>query len=127
MNVKEEYEKKYVAIGFERSGLFKCLSNIRIYESVAYIGSSIHICPSFYFRNVSYIDTSSLASDFFSDLRKVTEYVESRKTYSGPPYIEYYDKNYETGLDEHKQKYDLVICIYAPRSLGPAVSLSRIN
>jgi len=127
VNVKEEYEKMYVDIGFERSGLFKCLSKIRNYESVAYIGSSIHICPSFYFRNVAYIDNSCLALDFFSDLSKVLEYVESRKTYSGLPHIEYYDINYETGLDEHKQKYDLVICIYAPRSLGPAVSLSRIN
>ena len=69
--IKYNYKKYYENIQFERIGLFNCIKNNFKIDNVIYLGSSIHITPSFIFPNVTYVDTSELSSLFFQDIKSV--------------------------------------------------------
>ncbi|MBD3375223.1 hypothetical protein GF406_09320, partial [candidate division KSB1 bacterium] len=87
--IKHYYCKYFESIGFERLGLFECLQREFGERRVLYLGSFIHITPSFVFRNVTYLDRSELARDFFSDLTTVTDFIEQKKTYRSAPKVTY--------------------------------------
>jgi hypothetical protein len=66
MDIVYEYEKQYRQLEFERIGLFCCIKKAFEVDSVVYIGSSIHIAPSFVFRHVTYIESGPTADEFCS-------------------------------------------------------------
>jgi hypothetical protein len=47
--IKANDQKYYASIHFERTALFECLNAYFDAETLLYIGSSIHITPSFIF------------------------------------------------------------------------------
>ena len=125
MNVQFEYEKIYSVNNFERIDLFKCISKIFNIETVLYLGSSIHISPSFIFQNVTYIDNSDCTNEFFKYKEDIIDYINSRKIYNQTPYISYININYNTETKFMNQKYDLVISINSYDSFESSVKFIR--
>ena len=125
MNVQFEYEKIYSVNNFERIDLFKCLSKIGTINNVLYLGSSIHITPSFIFQNVTYIDKSDIANEFFKCKESILDYINSRKMYSQTPYINYININYNIDMESIGQKYDLVISINSYGSFESSIKFVR--
>jgi len=125
VNVQFEYEKIYSVNNFERIDLFKCISKIYNIETVLYLGSSIHISPSFIFQNVTYIDNSDCTNEFFKYKEDIIDYINSRKIYNQTPYISYININYNTETKFINQKYDLVISINSYDSFESSVKFIR--
>lgn len=125
MDVKFEYEKIYAVHSFERLGLFECLKSTFEINTVAYIGSSIHITPSFVFQNVTYIDKSDLTKCFFKEKNELVSYINTRKQYKLKPYIHFIDDDYNQGELFSRSEYDLVLAINSPNSLNAALKIVK--
>ena len=125
MNVQFEYEKMYSVNNFERIDLFKCISKTNNIQTVLYLGSSIHISPSFVFKNVTYIDKSDCANEFFKCKEDIIDYINSRKIYNQTPYISFINVNYNTDMKLIYQKYDLVISINSYNSFESSIKYIR--
>src|SRR4030042_1040311 len=93
-NIRLHYDRLYRDIDFERAGLFASICKKYNPKRVVYVGSSIHVTPSFYFRNVTYADDSQLAQSFFSDKRDVAIFIGENKKYRGASQFEYYNIDY---------------------------------
>jgi hypothetical protein len=119
------YERVYRGIGFERAGLFEHLGKRYRPRKAAYIGSSIHVTPSFYLKNVTYVDDSALAQSFFSNARGLAAFIEANKRYRGRAAFEYADLDYRKARVPAEGDYDLALSILAPHSLERAVSCVR--
>lgn len=126
MDPKRAYESLYLENGLERTGLFACLrKTFPAAEAVAYPGSSIHIAPSFVFRNITYIDRNENAVSFFRNIDQVRAYVNARKTYRGEPRIGFFELDYTEIPERLNDCFDLVLALYAPGVLQAAAALAR--
>jgi hypothetical protein len=124
MDIKDiefNYTKYYKSINFERSGLFDCIKKNFKSNNVVYIGSSIHITPSFYFQNVTYIDNSGLSRSFFHTPGNVAAYISSFKKYKSNPHVTYNNVDYQNYKLNSQCNYDIALCIYSPNSLATAI------
>lgn len=126
MDVKRAYETLYLEHGLERTGLFACLrKTFPAAEAVAYPGSSIHLAPSFVFRNVTYIDRMETTIRFFRHTDEVRAYVNTRKTYREEPRIRFHALDYSVIPDGMKDSFDLAFALYAPGALPAAAALVK--
>jgi hypothetical protein len=101
------YESKML-----RAGLFKSISEQYFIESALYPGSYIHISPSFYFKEVVYVDTDSKARKFFED-DSFKKLITERKVYSEDSELRFYPLNYQEEIPEKEGYFDLLISQYA--------------
>lgn len=116
--VERLYCKFYESIGFERIGLFECLKNEFGDRTVIYLGSSIHISPSFVFSSVTYVDNSEMARRFFSDEEAIVNFVERKKIYRRKPRIKYVNADYTNC--EVDSRFSIVLAIFSPGTLAAA-------
>lgn len=124
--VESLYRKNYRSIGFERVDLFRCINELWRPLKVLYIGSSIHISPSFIFQNVTYVDNSPLARDFFSRREEVISLISGDKKYKQRPWFEFLPIDYLSAPLPHSFRYDLILSLFAPRTIAAAINcLSR--
>ena len=108
------YEKQYVAIQFERAGLFKLLREQYGCTEVLYPGSSVHITPSFYFPHLVYVDSSETAVHFFADETAVRNHINRHKTYKRSAYVRFIAQDYTTALPLPDGQFDLLLALFAP-------------
>lgn len=111
------YNKYFSNIDFERLGLFKCIKSEFQPESVIYIGSSIHITPSFVFQNVTYVDKSLMAREFFKEESDVKLIINRNKQYQLQSYIEFYNIDYLKSDIERGYQYDIGISLFTSNTL----------
>lgn len=109
----ELYQKQYVEIKFERTGLFKLLQERYGCNEALYPGSSLHITPSLFIPHVVYVDQSSTAIKFFSDMESVQAYVNRKKFYKRRAYIRFISHDYTSPLALPRDGFDLLISLYA--------------
>lgn len=102
-----DYEKK-----MQRSGLFRLLVDKYSISKALYPGSYIHISPSFYIKEVVYVDTDSKAKKFFND-ESLKKLIEQRKTYSEETKFRFHPINYQKNIPEDDEYFDLLISQYA--------------
>ena len=107
----ELYKKQLVDIKFERAGLFKALKERYGCNQVLYPGSSVHITPSLFFPHVVYVDQSSTAAEFFSELDSIQTYVSRNKHYKRRAYIRFIAQDYTVPLTLPKEEFDLLISL----------------
>ena len=115
----------YESIEFERIGLFECLKSEFGERNILYLGSSVHVTPSFVFSNVTYVDNSENTRDFFKDETAVRQFVKRKKVYRHEPKIKYVNADYNTG--ELSKQHDLILALFAPGSLGAASRAASRN
>lgn len=111
------YNKYFSNLDFERLGLFECIKREFQPENVIYIGSSIHITPSFIFQNVTYIDKSLMAKEFFQNESGVKVIINSNKQYKLQPYVNFYNLDYLKSDIGNRYKYDVCMSIFTSNSL----------
>ncbi len=102
-----EYEEK-----MQKSGLFELISEVYSIDCALYPGSYIHISPSFYFKEVVYVDNDSKAKKFFED-DSFKKLISNRKVYSEIAEFRFHPLNYQKEIPEKEGYFDLIISQYA--------------
>jgi len=108
----ELYQKQYVEIKFERTSLFKALTERYGCNEALYPGSSLHITPSLFIPHVVYIDQNPTAMKFFSDMESIQAYVNRKKHYKRRAYIRFIAQDYTIPLPLARDAFDLLISLY---------------
>ncbi|MBN2440336.1 MAG: hypothetical protein JXJ04_03295 [Spirochaetales bacterium] len=106
------YRKHYIDKQDERRLLFKMLADMFKIEKGLYPGSFVHITPSFYIQNMTYIDTDKRCYNFFNN-ENIINYVNQEKDYDKNPTINYLNIDFTkiTGLEVNN--YDILISLYS--------------
>lgn len=110
--IPDLYRKHFVDKQDERNGLFKKLSENFQIERGLYPGSFVHITPSFYISQMTYIDLDKRCERFFSS-QKVLNFIDERKQYSGQCEIEFFKADFTKKLELKKNYYNLLLSFYA--------------
>ncbi len=117
MSVESSYDRLYVRHDFERAGLFALLAKSFHIRSVLYPGSSIHVTPSFYFPDVTYIDLQPQAQRFFAESPALYDLISARKVYRRRMQVRFYAADYNHPIPEIGADYDLLLSLYAPKAV----------
>lgn len=112
--IERQYDSLYRALGLERQGLFRLLQRQFNPRQVVYLGSSIHVTPSFFFPHVRYVDNGDQSRAFFAGMDAVKAFVSKRKQYRQAPYLHYLHVDYRTWTPGPFECGDLVLALYAP-------------
>jgi hypothetical protein len=115
--IERQYDSLYRALGLERQGLFRLLQRQFNPQQVVYLGSSIHVTPSFFFPHVRYVDNGAQSRAFFAGMNAVNAFVSQRKQYRQAPYLHYVHVDYRTWTPGPFERGDLVLALYAPGAL----------
>lgn len=106
------YKKYHVERNDERLGQFSLLVDRFNIRNALYVGSFVHITPSFVIPSVVYVDSNKQARDFFNDL-SVHEFVSKKKMYAEDSLISFHHKDYMKDIGEPIEFFDLLISQYA--------------
>jgi hypothetical protein len=112
VSVLRGYHNLYTALHFERLGLFHLLAKTYSTETVLYPGSSIHIAPSFFFPRVTYVDLHDKAKEFFRDKEIVSDFINNRKMYRRPSFVQFIARDYTQPLPLD-ESFDLLLALNA--------------
>lgn len=107
------YRKHYSDIEFERTGLFKFISENYACGEVLYPGCFTHITPSFYFPHVVYVDQDPTAASFFADAAGILQFVNQNKQYKRSAYIEFIACDYLQEMPLAEGRFDILLALYA--------------
>lgn len=92
--------------------MFKVVTQKYAIKTAIYPGSYIHIAPSFYIPEVTYIDSFKKTLKFFED-DKTFDLITKNKNYDEEPLFRFHYADYNKELDEKIEYYDLLISQYA--------------
>lgn len=110
--ISKLYNHYYIDRKFERLNLFRQVEAKYGGKRVLYPGSYVHITPSFVYPDVVYVDNDKEAKQFF-DKPSNYEFVNKRKHYPEEPKITFHAVDYQTGINEPDESFDLLISLYA--------------
>lgn len=110
--VAKLYNHYYIDRKFERLNLFRQLHDRYGGERALYPGSFVHITPSFVYPTVVYVDNHRDAIPFFANPAHYA-FVAKRKHYAAETTIRFHGVNYEQGIDEPDESFDLLISLFA--------------
>lgn len=111
-NIPKLYKRFYVDKCDERRELFQAVSTHYSLEKGIYAGSFVHITPSFYIQDMTYVDFDKRMNKFFKD-EQVYEYIKANKTYEGKPLITYYQKDYSDKIPVKEKSYDVIFSFFS--------------
>ncbi len=106
------YKQYYLDKNDERKDMFKLLSNHFKLKYGLYPGSFVHITPSFYIQNMTYIDTDNRCSTFFSKTN-IKSYINKEKLFKENFKIQFINADYTQKLELNKSKFDILISLYS--------------
>ena len=106
--VAKLYNHYYIDRKVERLNLFRQLEKKYGGTRVLYPGSYVHISPSFVYPEVVYVDKDPEAKPFFDNPANY-DFVAKRKHYDQPTSITFHAVDYEKGINEPAQSFDLLI------------------
>lgn len=106
------YKKYFIDNGNERNELFKLIQKEFDIQKALYPGSFVHISPSFYIREVVYMDLDKRCKKFFSE-PKTNAYIELKKEYKEKSIHRYYEGDFSNPIDEEDNYFDLLISQYS--------------
>ena len=106
------YNHYYIDRKVERLNLFRQLQQRYGGTRVLYPGSFVHITPSFVYPEVVYVDNDPEARQFFADPNNYA-FVAKRKHFTAPASIHFHGVDYQTGIDEPDQSFDLLISLFS--------------
>lgn len=112
MNFVDTYQEEFVDRGMDRMELFRALNQSFHINKALYLGSHIHITPSFVFPDVTYVDSYKRAAKLFKETSEITEYIDKNKDYSEPSKFQFIDSDYTQPIGLIGD-FDLLISQYA--------------
>ena len=110
--VAKLYNHYYIDRKFERLNLFRQLEQKYGGTRVLYPGSFVHITPSFVYPTAVYVDNDKEAQQFFANPANY-DFVAKRKHYDQPTSITFHAGDFQLGIDEPDQSFDLLISLFA--------------
>ena len=111
-SIPELYSRYFVEKQDERRQLFKAVSDRYHPDRGIYPGSFVHITPSLYISDMTYIDNDRRISAFFSD-SAVHEYINKNKVYPQSAVIDWFQVDYSETLSVRKASFDVMFSFYA--------------
>jgi hypothetical protein len=111
-NPLELYQEHFVAKDFERLELFQRLREKYGIASAIYLGSFVHITPSFIYPITTYVEMDKRAKKFFEN-PDLKAFINARKIYAENPQIAFYAQDYQQAIAGEEEQYDLLISQYA--------------
>jgi len=106
------YNEHFIKNNFERSELFKILTDTFNIKNGLYPGSFVHITPSFFISQMVYVDTDRRCNNFFSD-RLTLDYIIRKKTYNESPEIRFHRADFTKNINEKAESFDLLISLHS--------------
>ena len=106
------YKQYFVEKHDERRELFEKLAELYRPKKAIYPGSFVHITPSFYIGDMTYIDSDRRVSKFFAD-DNVLPYIRENKSFEGEPSISGIQADYSDKLPIEKEAFDMMFSFYA--------------
>ena len=111
-DIPKLYKKYYIDKNNERRELFRLILDKYKCRKGLYPGSFTHITPSFYFSNMTYVDTDKRCKIFYSD-KKTLDFINKEKTYDEISKISFIFSDYINELNLAINSYDLLISLYS--------------
>ena len=106
------YREHFVDKEFERLELFQLLREKYNIASAIYLGSFVHVTPSFVYPITTYVEMDKRAKKFFEN-PDLDAFINARKIYAENPQIVFYAQDYQEKIAGEEEKYDLLISQYA--------------
>ena len=106
------YKKYFIDKSDERVMLFKIINSAYSPQKGLYPGSFVHITPSFFIKDMTYIDSDKRVGSFFSD-ESLLDFIEENKEYSDKPIIKCFQEDYSNELPIEKNSFDIMFSFYA--------------
>lgn len=106
------YKKFYIDKHDESKKLFQKLSEMFKIRSALYPGSFVHVTPSFFIPELTYVDTDKRCQKFF-DSYDLIKYINHKKRYEQNAQINYINADFTQINNLLKNNYDLLISLYA--------------
>jgi hypothetical protein len=106
------YKQYFVDKADERRVMFEKIATLYHPQKGIYPGSFVHITPSFYIPQMTYIDSDKRISKFFND-DNVTDYIEENKRYKETSSINGVQSDYSKNLPIDKNSFDIMFSLYA--------------
>ena len=102
------YQRFFIDKQDERKQLFLKLAQKFQPSKGLYPGSFVHITPSMFIRDMTYIDMDRRMKSFFED-EKVSQFLEEHKTYAESPIVSWYMADYAL----FQFSFDIMFSFYA--------------
>lgn len=106
------YKQYFVDKHDERRMLFEKIVDLYHPQKGIYPGSFVHITPSFFINDMTYIDSDKRIAKFFMD-EKVLSYIEANKNYSKNATVNGIQANFSSDLPIEKNIFDIMFSFYA--------------
>lgn len=106
------YQQYYIEKDDERRMLFEKVVLFCNPEKGLYPGSFVHITPSLYISDMTYIDSDKRISKFFKD-EHVLNYIESQKNYEQRSILRGIQADYSGDLPIEETSYSILFSFYA--------------
>ncbi len=111
-SIPKLYHRYFVEKQDERRQLFEVVADRYHPQKGIYPGSFVHITPSLFISEMTYIDSDRRLSAFFED-SKVREFIAENKVYPQDPVIDWYQSDYSEKLPVQKGIFDVMFSFYA--------------
>lgn len=106
------YQKHFVEKQDERKQLFMKLAQKYHPAKGLYPGSFVHITPSFYIHDMTYVDMDARLPGFFRD-EQLQRFLEQQKQYPETPLAAWYQADFTKPLPLEAETYDMLFSFYA--------------
>jgi len=112
LEIPKLYKQYFIDKKDERRKLFENIKNLYKPKKGIYPGSFVHISPSFYIREMTYIDSDKRISNFFKD-DKVLNFIKHNKNYDEDPKIYVFQADFSSELPIDINSFDILFSFYA--------------
>lgn len=112
IEIPKLYKKYFVDKNDERKELFEKLKGLYNPQKGIYPGSFVQISPSFYIKEMTYIDSDKRISKFFDD-DSVLRYINYNKIYDEIPVVKAFQSDFSSKLPIDDYFFDIMFSFYA--------------
>lgn len=106
------YKKYFIDKNDERKDMFEKIYKLYTPQKGIYPGSFVHITPSFYIQNMTYIDSDKRINKFFGN-EDLISYIEKNKSYSTETIIQYHQSDFNSKNQINEKDFDIMFSFYA--------------
>ncbi len=106
------YKQYFVDKHDERKILFEKIVELYHPKKGIYPGSFVHITPSFFIKDMAYIDNDKRISGFFRD-EEVLSYITKNRIYYDTPEVIWYQADFSSELPLNENYFDIMFSFYS--------------